>query len=269
MTFWRMWTRWWRRPSKHLLHRTLPRQVFITYSHCQLFPYYSFLLHACESTSNLFSFVSPFFHSNFMCFCSSVWRNSGFSGGLSQTGANSFPHSKASGAASNTRTCGKVSHSQIPTVCFDLGNEWDDFDDENLLRASEASLTSGPANAGPWHCEEKKISGRGTFVTSLHQTGCILFKSLFSYKLQVSPLQHQCSSITHKSKLVEPPPVDHWGKENHFCTFCPSGSNAQSHISTALACFTLWQLLGSNVGFLQNLGVSTSSAVALFICSLC
>lgn len=75
----------------------------------------------------------------------------------SQTGA----HSKMSNAVSNTH-CGNVSSAQIPTVCFDLGNEWDDFDDENLLCASEASLTLCSANAKLQHSEEKKIPGRET-----------------------------------------------------------------------------------------------------------
>lgn len=74
---------------------------------------------------------------------------------ISQTGA----HSKMSSAVSNTY-CGNVSSAQIPTVCFDLGNEWDDFDDENLLCASEASLC--PVNPNLQHSEEKKIPGRET-----------------------------------------------------------------------------------------------------------
>lgn len=65
-------------------------------------------------------------------------------------------------AAVSNNHCGKVSAAQIPTVCFDLGNEWDDFDDENLLRASEPSLTLCPANAKLQHSEEKKIPGRET-----------------------------------------------------------------------------------------------------------
>lgn len=75
---------------------------------------------------------------------------------ISQTGA----HLKMPTAVSNTH-CGKVLSTQIPAVCFDLGNEWDDFDDENLLYASEASLTLCPANAKLQHSEEKKIPGRG------------------------------------------------------------------------------------------------------------
>lgn len=64
-------------------------------------------------------------------------------------------------AVSNTH-CGRVSFTQIPTVCFDLGNEWDDFDDENLLNASEASLNLCPADAKLQPSREKKIPGRET-----------------------------------------------------------------------------------------------------------
>lgn len=44
-------------------------------------------------------------------------------------------------------------YSQIPAVTFDLGDEWDtwgDFDDENLVHASEISTNDAcTANAGP------------------------------------------------------------------------------------------------------------------------
>ncbi|KAM9845417.1 putative ATP-dependent DNA helicase HFM1 [Aulostomus maculatus] len=50
---------------------------------------------------------------------------------------------KKSTEASNTHGNNELS-SQIPAVSFDLGNEWDDwsdFDDQNLVHASETSLT--------------------------------------------------------------------------------------------------------------------------------
>lgn len=92
---------------------------------------------------------------------------------ISQTDA----HSKMCTVVSNTH-CGKISSAQIPTVCFDLGNEWDDFDDEHLLHASEASLNLCPANAKLQHSGENKIPGRESRVDSLHQIGHILFMSL-------------------------------------------------------------------------------------------
>lgn len=44
---------------------------------------------------------------------------------------------------------------QIPAVTFDLGNEWDDFDDEKLLRASE-----DPRAEAQWLQTELRVSGR-------------------------------------------------------------------------------------------------------------
>ncbi|XP_024124379.1 probable ATP-dependent DNA helicase HFM1 isoform X2 [Oryzias melastigma] len=43
---------------------------------------------------------------------------------------------------------------QIPAVTFDLGNEWDDFDDEKLLRASE-----DPRAEAQWLQTELRVSG--------------------------------------------------------------------------------------------------------------
>uniref|UniRef100_A0A3Q3LJC4 Probable ATP-dependent DNA helicase HFM1 n=1 Tax=Labrus bergylta TaxID=56723 RepID=A0A3Q3LJC4_9LABR len=48
--------------------------------------------------------------------------------------------------------CENTAFSQIPTVNFDLGSEWDDwgdFDDENLVHASETSMVSNAATARP------------------------------------------------------------------------------------------------------------------------
>lgn len=64
---------------------------------------------------------------------------------------------------------GNASSSEIPTVCFDLGNEWDewgDFDDENLLHASETSLTlcSSDAQSQIQHAEDSDIAGRVSCV---------------------------------------------------------------------------------------------------------
>eukprot|EP00064_Thunnus_orientalis_P002269 superscaffoldBa00000159_g2276 len=89
---------------------------------------------------------------------SSVWMNPGFSVGVSQNpklhvNQISTVNSKRSTVLSNQGAhSNNVSLSQIPTVCFDLGNEWDDwgdFDDENLVHASETSLTSCAPNAKP------------------------------------------------------------------------------------------------------------------------
>ncbi|XP_070775191.1 probable ATP-dependent DNA helicase HFM1 [Enoplosus armatus] len=92
---------------------------------------------------------------------SSVWMNSGISVGVSQNhkphlnqiSTTNSAHSKRSTEVSNQGAHGEnASASQIPTVSFDLGSEWDDwgdFDDENLVHASETSLALCPTNARP------------------------------------------------------------------------------------------------------------------------
>ncbi|XP_035525900.1 probable ATP-dependent DNA helicase HFM1 [Morone saxatilis] len=87
---------------------------------------------------------------------SSVWMNPGISVGVSQNhkpllnqiNTTNWAYSKRSTAVSNQSAhCKNILSSQIPTVSFDLGNEWDDwgdFDDENLVRASETSCTAKP-----------------------------------------------------------------------------------------------------------------------------
>ncbi|XP_072220467.1 probable ATP-dependent DNA helicase HFM1 isoform X1 [Leuresthes tenuis] len=66
--------------------------------------------------------------------------------------------------------CESASSIQIPTVSFELGNEWDDcddFDDEDLLHASEISLALGGTKAESQilQCVEYNMSGRATSST--------------------------------------------------------------------------------------------------------
>uniref|UniRef100_A0A3Q4G5E7 Probable ATP-dependent DNA helicase HFM1 n=1 Tax=Neolamprologus brichardi TaxID=32507 RepID=A0A3Q4G5E7_NEOBR len=65
---------------------------------------------------------------------------------LNQINTTSTGHSKSSTALpEQAALCKNTSSLQIPTVNFDLGNEWDDwgdFDDDNLMHASEPALTS-------------------------------------------------------------------------------------------------------------------------------
>ncbi len=64
---------------------------------------------------------------------------------------------------------GNASSSQIPTVSFDLGNEWDDFDDENLVHASETSSAScHPAIATPEIQQSVDYSLPGRVKFELH-----------------------------------------------------------------------------------------------------
>lgn len=72
---------------------------------------------------------------------------------LIQVNTNNSAYSETSTVVSNQGAhCEAASSWQIPSVSFDLGNEWDDwgdFDDENLVHASEASFPSTSANAKP------------------------------------------------------------------------------------------------------------------------
>ncbi|CAI5641675.1 probable ATP-dependent DNA helicase HFM1 isoform X3 [Oreochromis niloticus] len=84
---------------------------------------------------------------------SSVWMTTDMSVGsqdsqqdLNQVNTTSTVYSKSSTAVpEQAALCKNTSSLQIPTVNFDLGNEWDDwgdFDDDNLMHASEPALTS-------------------------------------------------------------------------------------------------------------------------------
>lgn len=81
--------------------------------------------------------------------------NPGFSAGESQNPKLHVTsmNSATSGKPAQVSNKGALSHNEtpsgIPTVSFDLGNEWDDwddFDDENLVHASE-TLVCAPAKS--------------------------------------------------------------------------------------------------------------------------
>ncbi|XP_037315462.2 probable ATP-dependent DNA helicase HFM1 [Pungitius pungitius] len=72
---------------------------------------------------------------------SSAWMNPGVSVCHNQKPLLSRIQTTSSAAVTNQGApCVNASSPQIPTVSFDLGNEWDDFDDENLVNASEMPL---------------------------------------------------------------------------------------------------------------------------------
>lgn len=85
---------------------------------------------------------------------------------LNQVNINNSAYSKTSTAVSSQSAyCKRASSFQIPTVCFDLGNEWDDwgdFDDDHLVHASEASLASctAYAEAKVQQSVDNKMTGR-------------------------------------------------------------------------------------------------------------
>lgn len=80
------------------------------------------------------------------CLGSSTWSNTGNSVGVkhkpleNQTNKSSAYSNRSSAVPNLSAHRNNASSSHIPTVCFDLGDEWDDwgdFDDENLVNASE------------------------------------------------------------------------------------------------------------------------------------
>lgn len=110
-------------------------------------------------------------------------------------------------------------YSQIPAVTFDLGDEWDtwgDFDDENLVHASEISTNDAcTANAGP------QIQQPGEYYTpsvsfillkrkiwriSSHYSTIAMFVIIYMLCVQD---QHLYSSVSHKSNPVLPLPRHH------------------------------------------------------------
>lgn len=67
--------------------------------------------------------------------------------------------------------CETASSSLIPTVTFDLGNEWDDwgdFDEENLVHASETSIASCTVNAKPQIQQSVQYNMPGRVKTEFH-----------------------------------------------------------------------------------------------------
>ncbi|XP_040912221.1 probable ATP-dependent DNA helicase HFM1 [Toxotes jaculatrix] len=106
-----------------------------------------------------------------------TWMNPGTSGWsqspeqhLNHVNATNAAHSKRSTELTNQAShCETYSSSQIPTVSFDLGAEWDnwdDFDDENLVHASETSLASCTANAKPQIQQSDEYNMPGFAATS-------------------------------------------------------------------------------------------------------
>ncbi|XP_028283310.1 probable ATP-dependent DNA helicase HFM1 [Parambassis ranga] len=103
----------------------------------------------------------------------SVWTNNETSGGSLNSEQHIYHINTTSSAYSKRPTtvseqealCDNASSSQLPTVSFDLGNEWDDwgdFDDENLVHASESLLASTEANPQIQQCAEYNQLGTAT-----------------------------------------------------------------------------------------------------------
>lgn len=116
-----------------------------------------------------------------LCLGSSVWMNpinvglsQNHESHLNQTNATNFAYLSGPTAASNQGAhCENASSSQIPTVSFDLGNEWDDwgdFDDENLVHACEThSKALCTINANPQVQQSLDYNMPGTVFLSFSQ----------------------------------------------------------------------------------------------------
>ncbi|XP_069568611.1 probable ATP-dependent DNA helicase HFM1 [Brachyistius frenatus] len=136
---------------------------------------------------------------------SSGWMNPEASGRsknskqrLNQINTTSSARSKTSATASQQGALIEyVSSSQIPTVSFDLGNEWDDwgdFDDENLVLASETSLPSCTSNAETQQCVEYNVPGYATTSTDA-------FLSYAQAKPRVSAVTASLRSISASPEI--------------------------------------------------------------------
>lgn len=91
---------------------------------------------------------------------SAAWRITETNGGSLRSNSTSSAYSNWTAASSKQDALGQnISFAQAPAVTFDLGSEWDDwgdFDDQNLIQASE---TSGLLCTTEHQCEKYK-SGR-------------------------------------------------------------------------------------------------------------
>ncbi|XP_070701535.1 probable ATP-dependent DNA helicase HFM1 [Pempheris klunzingeri] len=132
----------------------------------------------------------------------SLWRN--HESHSSQNNTTTLAYSKSSNAMSvQGAHCGNASCSQIPTVSFDLGDEWDDwgdFDYENVAHASETSLASCPANARPHQSGEDDTSG-------FPSTSAPVFLRHSQIKPARTPLRVISPNSSPKTRKPGPSPV--------------------------------------------------------------
>lgn len=152
--------------------------VYIVYSNCFTSTLISFFILQSKNVVIL--------KAMFLCSGSTVWMNPGFCASAnqnhqlnrSQIKTNSTVCLKSSDAAPNCSSQGKnASSSQRPSVGADLGGEWDDwgdFDEENLVHASETSATSCTANHNPQVLPAADVSKPGavTFFVQLLNLFC-------------------------------------------------------------------------------------------------
>ncbi|KAM9459939.1 putative ATP-dependent DNA helicase HFM1 isoform 2-T5 [Salvelinus alpinus] len=88
----------------------------------------------------------------------------------SQTSGYSTPQSQSRSYSPSpivdlTDDSGFLSSSHTPSVTFDLGDEWDDFDDDNLVHASETSCTTVAKTQG---MDRDRLKGHSTPLPSTY-----------------------------------------------------------------------------------------------------
>lgn len=88
----------------------------------------------------------------------------------SQTSGYSTPQSQSRSYSPSpiidlTDDSGFLLSSHTPSVTFDLGNEWDDFDDDNLVHASETSCTTVAKTQG---MDRDRLKGHSTPLPSTY-----------------------------------------------------------------------------------------------------
>nr|XP_004570604.2 probable ATP-dependent DNA helicase HFM1 isoform X1 [Maylandia zebra] len=147
---------------------------------------------------------------------SSLWMTTDMSVGsqdsqqdLNQVNITSTGHSKSSTALpEQAALCKNTSSLQIPTVNFDLGNEWDDwgdFDDDNLIHASEPALASyTTAQPQIQQCGENRTPG---YVTA--SAPVLLSHSHIkpSINAVTTPLRLTSTNVSPEIKKAGPSPV--------------------------------------------------------------
>ncbi|XP_058487783.1 probable ATP-dependent DNA helicase HFM1 isoform X1 [Solea solea] len=135
-----------------------------------------------------------------------VWKKPGMSGWSqnpeqhrSQINTSSSSYSKWSSAVTNQiNHLDTDSFSQLPTVSFDLGNDWDDwgdFDDENLVNASKTSFDTCLKNPEPpiQKSVENNIQGFAAAATPHFLTSSQVKPSITSAR---TPLKGISSLVT-------------------------------------------------------------------------
>ncbi|XP_008294380.1 probable ATP-dependent DNA helicase HFM1 [Stegastes partitus] len=119
---------------------------------------------------------------------------------LNQINTSSSAYSLRSTAVSEER----ASSFQLPAVSFDLGNEWDDwgdFDDDNLVHASETSLASCTTN--PQSVEHNRAGHATTSAPAF--LGCSQAKPCMS--AVTTPLRSISATVSPEIRKLGPSPV--------------------------------------------------------------